>query len=383
MIIDTVAAQKCYGCGACSHICPVGAIEVKENKNGFFQAYLNEDKCVQCSLCDQVCPAKKDILHRDVVECCAVKLCDEQKLMASQSGGAFFCIAEYMLQNGGIVYGVANEDKNNVCTVRVDNLDSLRKLQKSKYVQSDCRASFSDVEKDLFFGRTVFYSGTACIIQGLINYLEQKRISYERLLTCDLICHGVPSRLIDRDYIAYMERKGERVESLIYRDKRFGWGSHKETYVFENNRKQQSTEKVIIFSKGYSLSPACFQCRQTTPYRAADFTIGDFWSLQRVGMTKDQFSKGVSVCIVRNKKIAEILHELTARKVIEYTQIQLEDAMQWNLEKPSVKPDNYEKFWKMYHKNRFRTLKPVYFALSPKEKVARICRKILNIFYKH
>ncbi len=72
------------------------------------------------------------------------------------------------------------------------------------------------------------------------------------------------------------------------------------------------------------------------------------------------------------------MHELTAKKAIEYTEIQLEDAMQWNLEKPSVRPEHYEKFWKMYRKNRFKTLKPVYFALNPKEKAARMCRRIMN-----
>ena len=382
MIIDTVVAQKCCGCSACSHICPVRAIAVKENENGFFQAYLDESKCIQCGLCDRVCPSKKEICHTDVMECCAVKLCDDQKLMASQSGGAFFCVAEYIIQNDGVVYGVANEDIANVRTVRVDTLENLPKLQKSKYVQSDCRDSFSEVEKDLLTGRTVFYSGTACVIQGLKNYLEQKMIPQERLLTCDLICHGVPSRLVDRDYIAYMEKRNGKVESMIYCDKRMGWGSHKETFLFENKCEKSSNEKVIVFSKGYSLLPACFQCRQTTPYRAADITIGDFWSLYRVGMSQSQFPKGLSVCIVRNGNIAQMLHELTAKKAIEYTEIQLEDAMQWNLEKPSVRPAHYEKFWKMYRKNRFKTLKPVYFVLNPKEKAARMCRGIMNTLAK-
>lgn len=379
MIIDVINACKCCGCGACSQICPVGAIEVRENVNGFLNAVLDESKCVQCGLCALVCPTKRRDEDTAVIQCCIMKLCDTQKLTASQSGGAFFAVAEYILGHGGIVYGVSNEDKYDVCTVRVTDVKDLPKLQKSKYVQSDSSKSFQYVATDLREGKTVFYSGTACVIQGLKNYINKNRVPQEKLLTCDLICHGVPSRLIDRDYVAYMEKKaGQTVVSQIYRDKRFGWGSHKETYIFEDCHEESTNDKVIVFSKGYALSPACFQCGFTTPYRTADLTIGDFWTLENLGMSQTQFELGLSVCIVRNKKIAEILSELTARKVIEYSDIKLEDAMQWNLERPSVRPANYDEFWKMYQRNRFKNLKPVYFALTPKERAARIYRTIFH-----
>ena len=52
--------------------------------------------------------------------------------------------------------------------------------------------------------------------------------------------------------------------------------------------------------------------------------------------------------------------------------------MQWNLKRPSIKPEKYEEFWRMYQKNRFRNIRPVYFALTNKEKVARVIRKLIN-----
>lgn len=378
MICDIISNDQCCGCGACVHSCPVKAITVEENDKGFLNATVDMNKCVNCDRCDKVCPS----YHQEETEeirCYAMKLCDDSQLMKSQSGGAFNAIGQYMLANGGVVYGVSNADTCDVRTIRVDSKDDFEQLLKSKYVQSSSEASFPLVNEDLKNGRKVLYSGTACVVQGLKNYLRLQNTSTENLITCDLICHGVPSRMMDRDYIKYLQKKeGSEVASLIYRNKERGWGSHFEKYTFENGKIKQTNDKVIVFSKGYALSPTCFSCKFTTPYRDADITIGDFWSLHKIGMSINQFSHGLSVCIVRNKWLDEVFQILAQEKQIELTEINLDDAMQWNLEKPSTKPKKYEEFWQMYKKNRFKSLKPVYFALSPKEKLARTVKRMLK-----
>ena len=47
--------EKCCGCFACCSICPHGAIEMKEDEEGFVYA-LKNDACVDCGLCLTVCP---------------------------------------------------------------------------------------------------------------------------------------------------------------------------------------------------------------------------------------------------------------------------------------------------------------------------------------
>lgn len=379
MIEKIVLNNECCGCGACNASCPVNAISIGENDRGFLAATVDKNICINCGICDRVCPALNQNVDKMEVHTCAIKLVDSKKLMESQSGGAFYAIAEYVLENDGIVYGVSSDNLKNVCTIRVGTLDELIKLQKSKYVQSESASSFSKVKQDLLDGYKVFYSGTACVIQGLKNYLRYAKVCTDNLLTCDLICHGVPSRKVNRDYINYIEKKNKtRVTDLLYRNKKFGWGSHIGTYILENNNLVSNNDEVIIFSKGYTLSPTCFDCKFTTPYRIADITIGDFWSLERVGLSRKQFQQGLSVCLVRNNEIMKILNCLTEKKMIEYTDIQLEDAMQWNLERASIKPEKYEEFWKMYQKNKFKNIRPVYFALTKKEKLARVIRKLIN-----
>lgn len=48
----------CYGCNICERICPHGAIEVSEEKEGKRTIYITPWKCTGCGLCDTLCPHK-------------------------------------------------------------------------------------------------------------------------------------------------------------------------------------------------------------------------------------------------------------------------------------------------------------------------------------
>jgi NAD-dependent dihydropyrimidine dehydrogenase PreA subunit len=50
-----IKTDLCIGCGQCVIVCPVQAIELKDNK-----AIINQDQCVECAVCyrDAECPVK-------------------------------------------------------------------------------------------------------------------------------------------------------------------------------------------------------------------------------------------------------------------------------------------------------------------------------------
>ena len=47
--------EKCYQCGACTGICPTGALYIKRPE---MAVLFDPDKCTACGLCVSVCPAR-------------------------------------------------------------------------------------------------------------------------------------------------------------------------------------------------------------------------------------------------------------------------------------------------------------------------------------
>ena len=58
--------KNCYGCRNCENICPVQAIKMVENKEGFLVPSIDNNKCIQCGACVINCPlAKFDFVYLD------------------------------------------------------------------------------------------------------------------------------------------------------------------------------------------------------------------------------------------------------------------------------------------------------------------------------
>ena len=47
--------ENCCGCTACAEVCPVHAINMKVDEEGFSYPYVEKDKCIHCGKCDRVC----------------------------------------------------------------------------------------------------------------------------------------------------------------------------------------------------------------------------------------------------------------------------------------------------------------------------------------
>lgn len=50
--------NHCCGCGACAALCPVEAITMEPDKEGFLYPAINEAKCVACMTCERACAFK-------------------------------------------------------------------------------------------------------------------------------------------------------------------------------------------------------------------------------------------------------------------------------------------------------------------------------------
>jgi len=52
--------ENCCGCTACYAICPVHAISMEPDEEGFLYPIVDEEKCVRCYQCLRVCAFKVD-----------------------------------------------------------------------------------------------------------------------------------------------------------------------------------------------------------------------------------------------------------------------------------------------------------------------------------
>ena len=54
-----IEKNKCTGCVACHDICPVNAIIMKPDIEGFLYPHIDESHCISCGACERVCPVDK------------------------------------------------------------------------------------------------------------------------------------------------------------------------------------------------------------------------------------------------------------------------------------------------------------------------------------
>lgn len=280
-MIEIKNKANCNGCHACYQICPVNAIEMKTDSEGFWYPKVDSSKCIKCKQCIKVCPEinPSNLSAESVLYACY--RVDLEKRMKSASGGIFALLAEKIIDEGGLVFGAKFDEQFKLSHSCADSKQELVKLQGSKYVQSKIGNTFSEAKKALTQGRKVLFSGTPCQIQGLKNYLNK---DYENLITVDLVCHGVPSPLVWEKYKKEISGNN-KITEFIPRDKSNGIKDAPLVFKFNDgsviNEKYSDNIYIKGFIKNLYLRPSCYDCSFKGIERCSDITIGDFWGLEK------------------------------------------------------------------------------------------------------
>lgn len=309
--IHVIKENECTGCGACYNKCPVHAIDMRENGEGFLFPHINEKTCIRCGLCLKSCPVPvEESLNVMVPDCYAFWANDDIRSKSS-SGGVFTLVAEYILEKGGYVCGAAySDDYKKVEHILVSNKESLNRLRGSKYVQSDTGIQYQQIEVLLKDNKYVLFSGCPCQVAGLYKYLGKQ---YDTLYTLDLVCHGVPSPKAFRKFIENREQENGPIKYLSFRDKgAFGWTPS--TYiVFDNDIKFAKCRKDSSWMKSFlelvSIRRSCGNCRFARIPRQGDLTLADFWNIGQLNADFDD-GKGTSMVLINNTHGQELFDSI-------------------------------------------------------------------------
>lgn len=349
--------SACCGCQACYDACPAKCISMVADAEGFLYPKVNQADCLDCHLCEKICPQINGAYPKEAgspAACYAAFANDDVTRLQSTSGGIFSLLAEAVLRKGGVVFGARFDDSFAVFHSFTETEAGFSPFRGSKYAQSDLQGAYSQVHQFLKSTRPVLFSGTPCQIAGLRSFLRDKE--YDNLFLVSIVCRGVPSPRIWKDYLGNLSGK-QLPTSVNMRNKDNGWSRYKLVIRRDGqtllDRQGTDTPFMRAFLMNLTLRPSCYSCHFRGNH-GSDLTLGDYWGVERFhpDMADD---KGTSVILAYSEKGRKLLEGLD----VTLHESRYEDALQDNpaIVSPPPEPADRARFWKDYQKHGVRTLK--------------------------
>lgn len=343
--------ENCTGCTACEKVCPVSAIRMTVDAEGFLYPEISSELCTTCGLCHKICPLtrRNQFEKKALQRVYAVKHRDTNVRSKSSSGGMFTAISEYILSKNGVIYGAVYDCNFVVRHGRAQTGEERDKMRGSKYVQSSLGDTLINVKSDLEGGRIVLFTGTPCQCAAVRKYLAN--VDCSRLYIMDLLCDGTPSPKFFKEYIAFIAKKNkDKVIDINFRDKMFGWNNK---VMKIEMRKQSYCKKASddgfyqLFFNHILLRPSCYTCIYANKNREGDITVGDFWGIDEIN---SDFSdeNGVSLVIINTPKGERIFEAIKNQLDISCQTMEDAEKKQLRLSKPARMGTRRNEFWKDY-----------------------------------
>lgn len=308
---------------------------------------------------------------------------DLKTRLASSSGGIFSVLAEKIFSINGIVYGVGmSEDCRESIYLRITQPSELIKLRGSKYLQAFIGDTFKMAKNDLEDGKNVMFSGTPCVVNAFKLFLRK---NYNNLICIDIICHGVPSPLLWKRYIDYVENKNKKeIIAVNFRCKDENWLDFgiKKDYCGHTVFSPKKTDIYLqLFLSDYCLRPACYKCRAKLE-RSADLTLGDFWGVEKICPDMND-NNGTSFVICRSEKGNNLFESIKSK--IKYKEVTYDTVIPYNIaEIKSVnKPPQRDLFFIDLNRNTIEYMDKKYLSIPLKKKVKLQIKRIIRLIVKN
>jgi len=299
--------------------------------------------------------------------------------MHSSSGGIFTAMSDYVLEQGGAVYGACFDSEMVLRHMRATTASQRDAMRGSKYIQSSTVGIFLRVKQDLKEGIPVMFTGTPCQVAALKAFVGK---DWDNLICVDIICHGVPSPEIWHKFVSYIEEKyNGKLVNYSFRNKAVSWKRYSPIAFFSDGRiigENNYTQSFIeLFRYDVCLRPSCTSCRYASLYREGDITIGDFWGIEVMFPLLDD-GKGVSAVMVNTDKGRTYIRKIqNSLELTSCTQLQIAEK-QPNMSRPSQYSNKALGFKHDYQTQQFAYVLKKYTRIGIKRRILDFVKAILS-----
>lgn len=339
---------------------------MQQDAEGFFYPKVNLQQCVKCGLCEKVCPVINKKNARYPLDNYAAKNKDEIVRKESSSGGIFSLLAEAVIEKKGVVFGASFDSDWMVVHSAAYTKDDLSKFRNSKYLQSQIKYVYRDVECLLRKNLLVLFSGTPCQVAGLLHFLCR---DYPNLITVDFICHGTPSPGVWKKYIQdilfkfckknrnkmFSLNENISIKNIQFREKTNGWKNYNLVIEYEGTSLKKYKLSVFhkedlymkAFLRNYILRPSCYNCPAKSGSSYSDITLADFWDIEKV-VPEYNDDKGVSSVMINTEKGRQLFSNVKERMILHPVSLEQATICNKGYFDSAECPPYRTLFWKKY-----------------------------------
>lgn len=297
----------------------------------------------------------------------AIKAKNVEVQKVSSSGGAFILLSDYIFSRGGTVACSAYDYSTHMMQFKLlHNEEERLQAIGSKYIQSNPGSIYQECYQWLKANseKQLMFIGMGCQAAAFRSFVEKMAIK-NRVIIVDIVCHGVPSPEMWKEYAQLLENKNHgKISSLTFKDKRNGW-RRPTAAVKINNEEILLRDYIRVFNSGMALRPSCYSCPYTCINRNTDITIGDYWGIEN---THPEFMSefGVSLLMTHSKLGNDLFENI--QYDMEWIETDEKECRQAQLHQPSKMSPNRKQFWEEYKAKGIKFVMHKYGDLSLAEK---------------
>lgn len=305
-ISDKSQVHACTSCQMCSAVCPVEAISISLNEQGFYRPNVNYEKCIDCGLCVKNC-------YKFDKYVCLTQNYDGKLLFSAwakeksivestTSGGVADLLAHELINKGYKCIGVVYDNVENRAFAKVaSSAQEILPFRGSKYIQAYSENALRELVKTQKNEKYAVF-GLPCQIYAIDRFLNSRGTRDQHLLI-DLYCHGCPSLNLWNKYVEEILGKidGKNVISANFRSKVRGWGNFNVELKIEGKTHPMTYVSPRINDPFYTmffsdkvLNDSCYSCMLRSTLEYTDIRLGDFWGNRFI--SNHTGVSGITIC---------------------------------------------------------------------------------------